>query len=70
MSRPSVNVAVGIWKLPASLPSARSAVSVMPDAPAAAAGAAIALGAAEPRAAPPPRRNPHEPQKTLLGAFW
>src|SRR5579872_5367547 len=69
VSRPT-EAPLGTWNVPASLPSARRAVSVMlltaGSAGAAGAGAAAAgRGAAE----APPSRNPQEPQNRFDGAF-
>src|SRR5450432_4241603 len=62
-SRPTVTLPEGSVYVPASLPSARRAVSVT-ALPVAAGGSAI--GAAG-RADAPPRRKPHEPQNRFVG---
>src|SRR6185295_10536801 len=67
VSRPIVNVPPGRLYVPASLPSARSAVRTTP-APAPA-WAACGGGAACFAAAAPWRRKPHDPQNKLFVAL-
>src|SRR5580704_14602796 len=64
VSRPTVPLPPGSWKVPASLPSARRAVKVIvpPAAGSTTGGGACAIDA---RGAALPSRNPQEPQKRL-----
>src|SRR4051794_35614817 len=66
VSRPNVTTPAGRAYVPASLPSARSAVNV--TAPPTAAGAA-ATGGGRTDPPPTPSLNPHEPQKRFVVPF-
>src|ERR1700722_13886840 len=67
VSRPTVPLPPGTPNVPASVPSARSAVSTR--LPAEGSGAAIGAGTAE-RGAALPSRKPQDPQKRLAVVFW
>src|SRR5436309_152608 len=67
VSRPTVSVAEGSVKVPASEPSARSAVRTTGKPPCGEAAGAGAAGCGAAAREPPPRRKPHEPQNTFVG---
>ena len=68
VSRPTVPLPPGSWKVPASVPSARSAVRTI-VAPGGLGRRRGRCRGGPRRAAAPPRRKPHEPQKRLDGAL-
>src|ERR1700690_1685014 len=70
VSRPMRALPEGTWYVPASLPSARSAVRTnVPAAGSAGATGAAGAGTDTGRGEAPPRRKPHDPQNRFEGAF-